>query len=107
MELLATILLPLPLGLLLNSRMAAFITYIAIHGFLFTFQSTSLLIEWAGGSTKAFGPYPDADSAAVWAYGAVNLVIFLVGLGLVWLGSTLRARRRSDRPLSLDPTPVR
>lgn len=107
MELLAMILLPLPLGLLIKNRVVAFLAYITAYCFLFTFQSTSLVIEWAGGSTAAFGPYPEANSADVWGYGVVNLVLLLVGLGLVALGAKLRTRRTASRAQSLDPMPTR
>jgi hypothetical protein len=55
---------------------------------VFTFQSVDLIIEWAGGSKAAFGPYPNADKSEIWSYGVVNLVIFAAGLGLVALGTT-------------------
>lgn len=101
MELIVLIVSAFPLGFFVRRRTAAFIAYIAIHSFVFTFQSVELIIEWAGGSSDAFGPYPDADSGQVWAYGAVNLVIFAVGLGLVALGHHLADRRR-HRSAALD-----
>ena len=86
--------------------LAAFVTYIALHGFVFTFQSLSLIIEWISGSQQAFGPYPKASSSEVLSYGVVNLGIFAVGLGLVYLGHRLGARRRtrSGAPVALEPT---
>ena len=99
------LLLPLPIGFLVRNRIGAFLAYIAVHAFVFTFQSLSLLIEWVGGSPAAFGPYPDAASSNVFSYGLVNLVIYAAGLGLVYLGSRLGARRRARAagPVSLDP----
>jgi len=91
MELLLTVLVPFPLGFAVRNRMAAYIAYIALHAFVFTFQTLNLLIEWVGGSEHAFGTYPDANSSDVWGYGVVNLVIYLVGLGLVALGHRTRA----------------
>jgi ABC-type xylose transport system permease subunit len=95
MELIVTILTALPLGLLIKSRTAAYIAFIAIHSFVFTFQSVELIINWVGGSKEAFGPYPKADKSQIWAYGIVNLVIFAGGLGLVTLGYYLANRRRN------------
>lgn len=106
MELLLTVLLPLPLGLLLPSRLSAYVAYIAIHAFVFTFQTAALVIDWVGGDEAAFGPYPAASSESVYGYGAVNLVIYLVGLGLVALGHRLGQRRRSRQSAGLDLEPV-
>lgn len=105
MELIVMLLAPLPIGFLVKNRLAAYVAYIALHAFVFTFQSLQLIIEWAGGSEDAFGPFPKADSGQVWGYGVVNLVIYLVGLGLVTLGHWLGAKRRAKatRAVSLDP----
>jgi len=54
-------------------------------------------MEWANGSTEAFGPYPDFDSGQLWGYGMINLMIYAVGLGLVTLGSRIRTRRNVRR----------
>jgi hypothetical protein len=109
MELILMVLAPFPIGFFVRNRPAAFITYIALHGFVFTFQTLNLILEWAGGSQEAFGPYPKSSSGNVFSYGAVNLVIFGVGLGLVYLGSRLGARRRSRsaNAVALDPVPHR
>lgn len=93
MELIALVLVPLPLGLLVRKRLVAFVSYIAVHAFVFTVQTLSLLIEWVGGDQAAFGPYPRASQSDVFAYMIVNGVIYVAGLGLVYLGSRLRARR--------------
>lgn len=95
MELIVMIVTALPLGFFIKNRTAAYVALIAIHGFVFTFQSVDLITEWAGGSTDAFGPYPKADNSQIWAYGVVNLVIFAAGLGLVTLGYYLANRRRN------------
>lgn len=79
-----------------------YITFIAVHGFAFTFQTLMLIIEWVGGSKAAFGPYPKADEAQVWSYAAVNLLIFVVGLGLVLLGQRVAARRHLGARVDLD-----
>lgn len=101
MELIVMIVAAFPIGFFIKSRTAAYITYIAVHGFVFTFQSLDLIIEWAGGSKDAFGPYPIADKSQVWSYGLVNLVIFAAGLGLVTFGYRLASGRRT-RPATLN-----
>jgi predicted Na+-dependent transporter len=103
MELIIMVLAPFPIGFLIRNRLAAFVTYIALHGFVFTFQTLNLILEWAGGSQEAFGPYPKASSGSILGYGLVNLVIFAVGLGLVYLGGRVGARRRSrERAVALE-----
>jgi hypothetical protein len=95
MELILMILAPFPIGYLVRNRTAGFIAYLALHAFVFTFQSTALVIEWVGGSTTAFGDYPHAPKSEVWSYAAVNLVILLVGIGLLLLGQRVGGRRRT------------
>ena len=97
MELIIMILLPFPLGLLVRDRTAAYLAYIAIHSFVFTFQTANLMMEWANGSTEAFGSFPDFNNEDVWGYGIVNLVIYGVGLGLVTLAHRIRSRRKARR----------
>jgi hypothetical protein len=95
MELIIMLLVPLPIGYFTRNRMAAYLAYVALHSFVFTFQSTTLLKEWNGGDYSAFVKNP---AAVDWSYGLVNLLIFAAGLGLVTLGSRLRARRRRPAP---------
>jgi hypothetical protein len=99
MELLAMLLVPLPIGYLIRNRLAAFLIYVAVHNMIFTYQTMSLVREWVGGSTTAF---PKDPGAAPWAYGLVNAVIFAAGLGLVWLGHWLRDRRRAQASQPVD-----
>jgi hypothetical protein len=62
------------------------------------------VLEWAGGSAEAFGAaFPKYETVEVLAYGVVNLIVFGVGLGLVYLGSRLAYRRRSRRAVDLEP----
>lgn len=105
MELIVMILLPLPLGLFVRKRTAAYIAYIAVHAFAFTFQTAILLMEWADGSTEAFGTFPDHSNEDVWGYGIVNLVIYGIGLGLVTLGYRIRTKRNARRD-SVELTPA-
>lgn len=104
MALIMMILLALPLGLFVGNRTAAYIAYIAAHAFVFTFQTANLVMEWANGSTEAFGAFPDYNNDDVWGYGIVNLVIYGVGFGLVTLGHRIRSRRATRQSsLELDP----
>lgn len=103
MNLIYTVLVALPLGLVISSRSTAVLTYLLIGSYLFSFQNTSVLLGWFGhSSTPAFGPYPEGFPAEaaygeVIGYGVVNAVIVLVGVGLVLAGARLRARRELRR----------
>lgn len=103
MTLLYTVLIALPLGLFIQSRSTAVLSYLLIGSYLFSFQNTSVLLGWLGhSSTPAFGPHPEgfparAQTGEVVGYGVVNAVVALVGVGLVLLGAALRARRASKR----------
>jgi len=94
-ELIIMLLAPFPIGFFIRKRMAAYLAYVALHSFVFTFQSTTLLKEWNGGDYSAFVQNP---AAVDWSYAVVNLLIFAAGLGLVTLGSWLGARRRRTAP---------
>jgi predicted Na+-dependent transporter len=107
MELIVMILAPFPLGYLIRHRIVAFVAYTAVHAFVFTFQSLVLVVDWAGGSESAFGPFPDGQTSQVYAYGVVNLVIYAVGLGLVHLGHRVGSRRRADAGVHLEPAVTR
>lgn len=93
------LLVPLPIGYLVRERIAAYLTYVAVHSFVFTFQTMTLTRAWVGGDTRAFGKDPDA---VAWSYAAVNLAIYAAGLGLVTLGARLRRRRGAPRPEGVD-----
>ncbi len=103
MNLIYTVLIALPLGLLISSRSTAVLTYLLVGSYLFSFQNNYVLLGWLGhSSAPAFGPYPEgfpaeAATGEVIGYGVVNAVITLVGVGLVLLGARLRARRMSRR----------
>jgi hypothetical protein len=91
MELIIMLVAPFPLGYLIRHRMAAYLAYVALHSFVFTFQSTTVLKEWTGGDYSAFAKNPVATD---WAYGLVNIAVYAAGLGLVALGSWVGAQRR-------------
>lgn len=99
MELIVMLLVPLPLGYLVRDRVAAYLAYVAVHSFVFTFQTMTLTRAWVGGETGAFGK--DAD-AVPWSYAAVNAAIYAVGLGLVTLGARMRRRRAAARREGVD-----
>ncbi|MFC5994612.1 hypothetical protein ACFQE5_10370 [Pseudonocardia hispaniensis] len=103
MELIIMLLAPFPIGFFVKNRMAAYLSYITVHGFAFTYQSTYLVLFWIGGESTAFGTYPNPDEGEILAYGGVNLAIFLVGLGLVALGQWLAARRRRTAAANRGP----
>jgi hypothetical protein len=108
MEAILVLLVPFPLGFLLTSRSTAVIAYVAMFSPLFTFQTLSLVTDWAEGGTAAFGgPFPNSDYTQVAGYGVVNLTLYLAGFGLILLGHRLGARRRARRhvqpAVNLDP----
>jgi hypothetical protein len=103
MNLLFTLLGALPLGFLVRRRQAALVAYLLVDSFLFSFQTLNVLLTWMSGGKgigggSGFGDSPagsfpiDYASGEVAAYGIVNLIITLAGVGLVLLGVRLRAR---------------
>jgi hypothetical protein len=99
MELVVMLLLTFPLGFFVPSRAAAYVAYIAVQSFVFTFQTMYLMREWVGGSTEAF----DKDPQTVpWSYGLVNLLIYAAGFGLVTLGHHVAARRRRRSTMAVE-----
>jgi hypothetical protein len=92
-----------PIGWFVRDRRTAYLVYIAAQSFLFTFQTGMLVLEWVGGSTQAFGPYPKASHGETLSYGVVNLVFFAAGLGVLALALWLRARRLQGAERSTSP----
>ena len=90
------LLAPLPIGYFIRNRMAAYLAYVALHSFVFTFQSTTLLKEWNGGGYSAFVKNP---AAVDWSYGLVNLLIFAAGLGQItyWIPASSPQRSPGQR----------
>jgi hypothetical protein len=104
MNLLFTLLGALPLGFLVRKRQAALVTYLLVDSFLFSFQTLNVLLTWMSGGEgigggSGFGDSPsgsfpiDYARGEVAAYGIVNLIITLAGVGLVFLGARLRTWR--------------
>lgn len=106
MELILMLVAPFPIGFLIRHRLTAYVVYLALHAFVFTYQSMDLVLEWVGHTTSAFGPYPKASNTEVLSYLLVNTAILLVGLGLVTLGLRLGARRRARQTSGINLDPV-
>ncbi|CAN5617140.1 hypothetical protein BH11ACT8_BH11ACT8_31230 [soil metagenome] len=103
MNLVYTVLVAFPLGFFIASRSTAVLGYLLAGSYLFSYQSTGVLLDWLGHSSpSAFGPFPDgfparASHSETIAYGVLNLVITVVGIGLVLLGHRVADRRRATR----------
>ncbi|GAA2120688.1 hypothetical protein [Actinomadura napierensis] len=91
MELIVTLVVAFPLGFFVRSRATAYIAYIAVHSFVFSFQDTELVGEWSGGDYSAF---PKDRGSVPWSYGLVNVAIYAAGFGLVTLDHAVRTRVR-------------
>lgn len=103
MNVIYTVLLALPIGFLVRPRATAVLTYLVVGSWVFAFQTVTVLLSWLGHDGRsAFGPFPTAlpaasDSFEVFGYGAVNVLITVVGVGLVLLGHRIRSRRVERR----------
>ena len=103
MNLIYTVLVAFPLGFFVRDRSTALLSYLLFGSYLFSYQSTSVLLDWLGHSSpSAFGPFPDdfpakASRSEFAGYGVVNLVLTLIGIGLVLLGHRVATRRRTKR----------
>lgn len=90
-----TVLLALPLGYWVRSRLAANTAYAVAYLWAFVFQTLYLSLD---GSAFSAAEFP-------WSYGLVAAGIFAAGFGLVSLGHVLR-RRRTARPAEQAPDPA-
>lgn len=103
MNLVYTVLLAFPIGFFVQSRGIAVLSYLLAGSYLFSYQNTTVLLDWLGHSSpSAFGPFPNsfpatASTSETIGYGLVNLVITLVGVGLVVLGHRIARSRRAKR----------
>ncbi len=97
------------IGFFVTQRGTAIAVYLGAEASFFAFQSLAVLLAWmAGGGgfggaqdQGAFGPAPSGvpiayQESELYAYGLVNLVIAIVGVGLV-VGLNALARRRAAR----------
>jgi hypothetical protein len=97
----ATVLFAFPLGFFLRNRTSAYVAYVAIFGYSFTFQTLYLLRAWIGDNTQAFSANPEELPLS---YLAVTGGIYAVGFLIVALGHRLGARRRNRTlAVNLDP----
>lgn len=100
---LLTILVAIPLGYFCTRRSTAYLIYIAAFAQVYTFQTASLLMEWVNGSAAAF---PQTKSQNVLGGSSGYLVftslVYAIGIGLVWVGSWLRARRSARSVVTVD-----
>jgi hypothetical protein len=94
-----TVLFAFPLGFFVKNRLAAYVAYIAIFGYSFTFQTLYLLRSWVGNKTSAFAADPDKLPLD---YLAVTGGIYLIGFGLITLGHRVGAKRRNRTAVDLD-----
>ena len=99
MNVIYAVLLAFALGCFIKPRATAVALYLAGGAFVFAFQSLNLALEWIGGSESAFGPYPDYETSKVSGYGLFNLLIVLIGIGLV-LGGAKVGTKRAERAAS-------
>jgi hypothetical protein len=102
MNLLFTLVGALPLGFLIRRRQVAVLSYLIVDSFLFSYQTLGVLLTWMSGGKgigggSGFGDSPSGSfpieyaQGEVAAYGVVNLLITLVGIGLVLLGARAKA----------------
>jgi hypothetical protein len=107
MNVIFSIFASLGIGFFVRKRSTALVSYLIADSFLFTFQTLDVLLNWMHGKNgvtgdAAFGPFPtglplDYKESEVYAYGIVNLVIVLIGVGLTIGSNTLAARRVAKR----------
>ena len=83
-----TVLLALPLGYLVRSRLAAATVYGLAYLWAFVFQTLYLLLDSLGGAEN---PAFEAGEFPL-GYGLVTLAVLVLGFGLVNLGHWLKAR---------------
>jgi hypothetical protein len=96
-----TVLLALPLGFLIRSRLAAYVAYVAVYGYAFSYQNIYLLRGWLDDRTSTFPADPNALPVS---YLVVSVLIYAAGFGLVTLGHRLGRSRRSR---TAEPSMVR
>jgi hypothetical protein len=95
-NLILTLVIAFPLGLLMSSRLAAQLVNACIFLFGYVSIAVLLLLEWAAGDEQAFGPFPKSDAVQAGSFVALSGAAFAVSALLVHWGSVVR-RRRSER----------
>ncbi len=101
MMILFTLVAAFPIGYFVAPRGRAVLAFLVAASFLFTYQTSTLVMEWVMGAKEAFGSNTDqrdmAFSSEPGGYAAINLIALAVGLGLVLLGGWLKARRLAKK----------
>lgn len=103
MNLVYTVLIAFPLGYFIQTRSTALLSYLLAGSYLFSYQNVGVILDWLGHvSPSAFGPFPEdfpakASTSETIGYGVINLVITVVGIGLVILGHRVATRRRAKK----------
>lgn len=93
MNVIFTVLFAFAIGFFVQRRGLAIVTYLALDAIIFGFQSLNVLHdEWL--DTDGRVTMTDKDLIG---YGVVNLVVIVVGIGLVILGTVVAARRAGKR----------
>ncbi len=102
MNVIFTILFAFAIGFFVKQRGLAIVTYLALDAFLFVFQTAGLILDFLANKNRpAFGPHPTGElpitysDSQYFGYGVVNLVVLIVGIGLVTLGTKVAARREA------------
>jgi hypothetical protein len=96
-----TVLFAFPLGFFLRNRLAAYVAYIAIFAYSFTFQTLYLLRAWVGDHSQVFAADPETLPLS---YLAVTGGIYVIGFLLVAAGHRVGSKRRSrSTAVDLDP----
>jgi len=94
----AVTLLAIPIGLVVKSRVWAYLSFAVLFAHVFTFQTATLVLEWVNGATDTFPTdFPGGNTLAseqVWGYFAFATFVYLVGFGLLTLSYWLRNRSR-------------
>ena len=98
------------IGLFVRSRFHGILLYLTIQSLFFTFQTLTVLLAWMsgeggfGGATDqgAFGPAPTElpltfSEGEMLSYGAVNLALICIGIGILLGVMALRNRSRVPR----------
>ena len=109
MTIIFTVLFAFAIGFLVKQRGLAVVAYLALNGFVFAYQTLSVLLDWLGPNQgragTAFGPKPTGfpvkfKQSELAGYGVVNLIATAVGVGLVVLGTNV-ARKRASRRIAV------
>lgn len=103
MNIIYTLLAAFPVGYFITTRLLAILTYLSAGAIVFGFQSVGIVLDWLSNNQPvAFGSSPTHfpitySHSQFWGYGLLNLVVFILGVGLTVLGGHVATRRASRR----------